>query len=139
MGKLFTLPIGGQGTGMRTGWGVYFKNTHDYRNRIFNNAVNTISAKSWGLQSRYGLGMKWSKRVRRTWGWGLTTQRMVPPKRASYKYYRELSLRIIKSSKEIREWITLIKIRSGFGCDKSSIKMGGQLESGQPKLKLHLL
>lgn len=111
MRKLFTTPIGGR----RTGWGLYFKNTHDYRNKIFNKAVNTISAKSWGLQSRYGLGMKWSQRIRRTWGWGLTTQRMVPPKRASYKYYRELSLRIIKSSKEIREWTPLIKIRSEFG------------------------
>ena len=74
-------PIGGLGTSQRTGWGLYFKNTNDYRNKIFNKVVCIINAKSWGLQDRYGIGMKWSDRVRNLWGWGLKSHRQnSPPK-----------------------------------------------------------
>ena len=75
------MPIGGLGTGMRVGWGLYFKNTHDYRNRIFSKAINTINSKSWGLQNRYGLGMKWSNRIRTRVGWGLHCNRLNSPPR----------------------------------------------------------
>jgi len=51
-------PIGGLGTSQRTGWGLYFKNEYDYRNKIFNKAVKVVRGNQWGLQDRYGLGMK---------------------------------------------------------------------------------
>ncbi len=77
-------PIGGLGTSQRTGWGLYFKNTHDYRNKIFNNVVCIINAKSWGLQDRYGAGMNGSQRPSKgknsRWGWGLFKRQNSPPK-----------------------------------------------------------
>jgi len=84
LNRRFIKPIGGLGTGMRVGWGLYFKNTHDYRSRIFNKAVNIINAKSWGLQDRYGTGMNGSKRPIKSkssrWGWGLFRRLNSPPK-----------------------------------------------------------
>ena len=50
-------PIGGLGISQRTGWGLYFKNEYDYRNRIFSRIVKDIYGNKWGLQDRYGLGM----------------------------------------------------------------------------------
>ena len=35
--------------------------------------------KSVDLNDRYGLGMRWSHRVRNVWGWGLTTDRLNSP------------------------------------------------------------
>jgi hypothetical protein len=114
-------PIGGQGTGMRTGWGLY-------------------------LRDRNGLGMKWSNRRRDRIGWGICIRLNSPPKILNFRsmiflwsfiwkegrtllskatsmntrysrFYKHLSLRII-ISKGIREWTTLTKVKSGFGCVK---------------------
>lgn len=48
-------PIGGLGTGMRTGWGLY-------------------------LKDRNGLGMQWSNRPRKRVGWGICIRLNSPPK-----------------------------------------------------------
>ena len=72
-------PIGGLGISQRTGWGLYFKNEYDYRNRIFSRIIKVVRGNKWGLQDRYGAGMKWSYRARRTWGWGLKTHRLSSP------------------------------------------------------------
>ena len=74
-------PIGGLGISQRTGWGLYFKNEYDYRNRIFSRIVKDVYGNKWGLQDRYGMGMKWSNRRRTKSGWGLHCNRLnSPPK-----------------------------------------------------------
>jgi len=55
---------------------------------------------------------------------------------SKFNFYIKLYFNML--SKGTREWTTLKRIRSGFGCAKSSIKMGGQPENGQPNLRLHL-
>ncbi|BAQ86990.1 hypothetical protein [uncultured Mediterranean phage uvMED] len=81
MNLIIKKPIGGLGTGQRQGWGLYFKNTHDYRNKIFNKEVCIIRGDQWGFQNRFGLGMKWSSRPRTRIGWGLHCNRLnSPPK-----------------------------------------------------------
>ena len=72
-------PIGGLGTGQRVGWGLYIKSI-DWRDRIFGRLKQVITKKTWGLQSRYGLGMKWSHRPRPKWGWNLSRRLNSPPK-----------------------------------------------------------
>lgn len=58
MNLITKKPIGSLGAGRSQGWGQYFKNTHDYRNKIFNKDVSVIYGNMWGLQDRYGFGMK---------------------------------------------------------------------------------
>lgn len=49
MGNVIT-PIGGLGTGMRVGWGLYFKNEYDYKNKVFDRLfINVIGVNFLGL------------------------------------------------------------------------------------------
>mgnify|MGYP003132386102 CR=1 FL=1 len=106
-----------------------------YRGFTLNNYNPFSCLAEWKYKTRNGLGMKWENRVRTIWGWGLYTYRLNSPPiiflwnyickecrtikflnkicvlQRKFKYY-------IKSSKGIREWTTLIKIKSGFGCVK---------------------
>ena len=85
----------------------------------------------WLFRSREGLNMKWENRRRTIWGWGLKIRLNSPPiklvtnyliegtsllKQRWYIFYKQESFK--KLSKEQREWITLTKIKSEFGCAK---------------------
>lgn len=103
-----------------------------YRHFTLNKFKSFSCFAEWLFRSREGLNMKWQNRRRTIWGWGLHTDRLNSPpiklvtnylmegtsllKQRWYIFYKQESFK--KLSKEQREWITLTKIKSEFGCAK---------------------